>query len=178
MWFALYAVLGIIALGLYTKKGKNAVKLAQVFIETLQSNAKNNKINIEYESINMAYTIKYGDLHINAINSFYHYDALCFTSNSFSSKETHNHNLTNEIRERIPLFLVRSGVCIGAIPFRPSDYNHNRLYVAIKRISQENYSIYGFENNEYINMLDLMNKFEKDLILNIQKETTLAEAYD
>jgi len=178
MWFSLYVILGLIAIGLYTKKGKNAVKLAQVFIETLQNNSKTNKINIEYEIVNMAPVIKYADLHINAINSFYHYDVICFTSNAYVNKEIHNHNPTHEICERVPISLIRSGACIGSIPFRPSDFNYSRLYVAIKRISQENYSIYCFDSNEYINLLDLSNKFEKDLILNIQKESVLAEAYD
>ncbi len=178
MWLSIYAILGLIALGLYTKKGKNAVKLAQVFIETLQNNSKSNKINMEYEIVNMSHIIKYGELHLNAVNTFYHYDVMCFTSNAICDKEVHSYNPTHEICERIPISLVRSGAFIGSIPFRPSDYNYNKLFVAIKRISQENYSIYRFDSDEYINMLDLTSKFEKDLILNIQKESTLAEAYD
>ena len=182
MWYFLYISLGIAALGLFTKKGRNVVKFAQIFFETVQNNAKNPKINPEFEFINLTPTIKYGDIHLNGVNTFYHYDVMCFTSNSFTDdfKEKHSHNPTHEICEKLPIALIRSGACLSSIPFRPSDFNYTKLFVAIKRISHESYSIYGFENKEYINILDIISKFEKDLIVSSQKEepACLAEAYD
>jgi hypothetical protein len=182
MWYFLYLSLGIAALGLFTQKGKKVVKFTQILFETIQNNAKNPKVKPEFELINRSHTIKYGDVYLNGINTSYHYDVMCFTSNAFllGIKEKHNYNPIHEICEKVPLTLIRSGSCISSIPFRPSDFNFNRLYIAIKRISNENYSIYEFENKDYINLLDIIARFEKDLISEIEKNesVSLAEAYD
>jgi hypothetical protein len=180
MWYLVYISLGVAALGLFTKKGRNVVKIAQIFYETTQNNIKNPRVTPTFELINLAPVVKYGELYLNASSTFFHYDVICFTSNSFplDMKEKHNYNPTHEICERIPITLIRSGANLSSIPFRPSDFKYNRLYVAIKRISSEDYSIYRFENKEYINALDIIETFEKDMIANSQKEVCLAEAYD
>lgn len=182
MWYLLYLSLGVAALGLFTQRGKKVVKFTQILFETIQNNAKSSKVKPEFELINRSHSIKYGDIHLNGINTFYHYDLICFTSNAFpiETKEKHNYNPTHEICEKVPITLLRSGACVASIPFRPSDFNYNRLYVAIKRISNENYSVYRFDTKEYINPLDIINRFEKDLILQSQKNESveLAEAYD
>jgi hypothetical protein len=176
MWYLIYSLLGLTALGLYTKKGRNAIKFVQILIETVQTN-KNIKIKPELEYINTSPVIKYGDTYINGCNTFNHYDIICFTSNIID-KVKHNYNPTKDICEKIPVTLLRSGSCIATIPFRPCDFNHNNLYIAIKRISHENYSVYKFEEREYINLNELFFKFENDIVNVDNQVSTLAECYD
>ena len=143
MWYLIYMLLGLTALGLYTKKGKNVIKFLQIFIETL----RNNKVKVitELNPINSSPVIKYGDLYLNACNTFHYYDVLCFTSGSIEDKEKHNYNPIHEICEKIPINLVRLGACLASIPFRPYDFNYSKLYVGVKKISQETYSVYRFD---------------------------------
>jgi len=174
MWI-LYLSLGILITGLYSKKGQDVIKFSKILIETIQNRNKP-QIKIENEMINSTNTIKYGDLHLNSINSTHHYDVICFTSDGIEDDVIHNINPNNKICEKIPIVNLRVGPYLATIPFRPKDLNHSSLFLAIKHLSCDVYSVYKFKNSEYINILDISLRYEKDLKDN--ENDSLAETYD
>lgn len=177
MWFLLYFSLAVAGYGIYTKKGQNAVKMIQIFIETMKN--RNVSVKPECDTINLSPVLKYGDVFLNSLNTNHHYDVICFTSDFITETETHNFNPQHVICEKIPLSVLRSGNCLGCIPFRPKDFNYCKFFVGIKRISYENYSIYKFELNDYFNLTDLVIEYENKYETNYNNSSSvLAEAYD
>lgn len=178
MMYIIYILLGLTALGIFSKKGKNVIKFVSILIETIQN--KKTELTPELLYLHLAPIIKFGDLYINGVNTHHHYDIICFSSNREIQNETYNYNPNNDIISKIPISLIRSGICLGSIPFRPCDFNQKTLYIAIKRISHTDYTIYNFKEKEYINLNEIFDRFEKDLKSSVQnpQQSFLAEAYD
>ena len=184
MWIFVTLITGLVIAGVYSKPGQKAIKVSKLLIETLQNNSSKNQTHLEHETVyNETYMIKYGMIKLNTLKTTHHYDVICFTSNSddlYNTKDIHHYNPLPDISTNIHFTLIRHGNYLGSIPFRPSDFNCPIIYVAIKHMSHEKYSVYKFENKEVINLLDLFGVYENDLIRisNILCDESLAEAYD
>jgi hypothetical protein len=169
--------LGAIALTLYTEKGRNLIKFSKILIQTLKDSSKN-VTKYELSTINNHNIIKYGDINLTTFISVHHYDVICFESENLELKEHHNFNPAFIMDKTYPVTLIRCGVFLGTIPFKPSGYGCKNLFVAIKHMSHDSYSVYPIKEEEYINIRDIINSFENYLENPIKEEAFLAEAYD
>lgn len=187
MWTYIYVSATILSLALLGKKILKCMKLSGIVLKTVIGDKFKPQIYPINNFINDTYVINYGPFTFNALNTHQPYDFLCFSSESLNQSkemEFHNYILTKDINNTIPISLLRNSGKICTIPFRPSDYNYNTLFVGIKHLSSDNYSVYKFVTDSYINLLDIIKKYEKDLIYastktnSMPKEIFLAEAYD
>lgn len=172
-----WVTLGAVALTLYTEKGRNILKFSKIFLETLKNNSKN-VTKYELCNVNNQNIIKYGEINLSTFISVHHYDVLCFEAENLEIKEHHRFNPNFIIDKNYPITLVRCGVFLGTIPFKPSSYCCKNLFVGIKHMSHDTYSIYPINENDYVNIKDIIDTFENHLENPIQEETFLAEAYD
>jgi hypothetical protein len=112
------------------------------------------------------------------------YDIICFkhhdglpVSSEDEEKKHHNINLHIDEKHKIPFTLFRINEHMLHIPFKPKDIDLKMIYVAIKHISDDRYSIYKFTNNEHINFYEISEDYEIELIKQTEN-VELAEAYD
>ncbi len=187
MWTYIYVSASILAIALLGQKTLKCLKLSGIVLKTIIDDKFKPKISPINDFINDTHLIKYGPFTFNALNIHQPYDFICFSSKSLTNQnetELHDYNLIKDIDNRIPISLLRNSGKICTIPFRPSDYNYNTLFVGIKHLSSDTYSVYKFTNDSYINLLDIIKKYEKDLtseiirLKSMPKEICLAEAYD
>jgi hypothetical protein len=182
MWTYIYISASILSLALLGNKIVKCIKLSNILLKTIIGNKFKPQIYPINEVINHANVIKYGPFTFNALSTHQPYDILCFTSKTLNSKnesEIHGYNLSNEIDDKIPISILRNSGKVCTIPFRPKDYNWDTLFVGIKHLSLDTYSVYRFKSDSYINLLDIIKKYEKDLtMVSASKEVCLAEAYD
>lgn len=116
-----------------------------------------------------------------AFKSLKHYDVICFKShNNFELVHSDNHNLSLNINEenKIPFTLLRNNEHFIYVPFKPSDHNLSDVFVAIKHLTKDGYSVYKFEENDFVNFSHIVQKYEEDLLVESEKPITLAEVFE
>ena len=185
MWTYIYVSASILATVLFGNKILKFAKLTKIFLDTVISRKFKPQIHLINDLVNNKSVIRYGPFTFNSITTHQQYDIMCFSSlyfdtlnsNSYNT-EFHNYVITNEITEKIPITLIRNAGKVCTIPFRASDYGYQTLYVAIKHLCVDEYSVYKYENDTYINVLDLFSKYENKLHTKHEETVTLAEAYD
>ena len=146
------------------------------------SNKSSHKISVE----NSIGVINLGNKEISlpAFKSSKFYDVICFKhheefpiSGDNTEKKHHNISLSVDEKYKIPFTLFRINEHMLHIPFKPKDIEHTILYVAIKHISDDHYSVYKFTDNEHINFYEISEDYEIEL-LKQNENVELAEAYD
>lgn len=146
------------------------------------SNKSSHKISVE----NSVGIINLGnkELSLPAFKTNKFYDIICFKHHealpiSEDNNEKKHHNISLQIDEKykIPFTLFRINEHMLHIPFKPKDLDLNLVYVAIKHLSNDHYSIYKFSDNEHINFYEISEDYEIELTKN-EETQELAEAYD
>lgn len=164
---------------LYSKQIKNGFKLLNIVKDTLVSKFFENKIPIILEDVKGKKVIKYGDIYLNTFEPMYSYDIKCLKMDEDKDlkNETRNFTPDNEEQNIIPLNLIKFKNFLGFISFTPKDYDSKNLHILIKKITEQEYSVYKFEQNSYVNVREIVGKYE-EYLLNSKMENILAEAYD
>jgi len=161
----------------YSDDIKKRVKLVPILIEALLSAYKEKNTQITYSKINTKNVIKFGNFNLPCIKSMHNYDIKCVNLETNIKDETSDYHPVFDSKHEIDMKLVRYGDNLTCIPFRPMDYDFNNLYVLIKRISEQSYTVFKFSSCQYINYLDILHRYEN--IIELKKQNTvLAEAYD
>lgn len=110
-----------------------------------------------------------------------YYDIICFKNhNEIEVNENENHNISLNVNEehKVPFTLIRNNEYFMYVPFRPSDHNLNEIFVAIKHLTKEGYSVYKFNTQDFINFSELFHKYEEDLKKIADKPIELAEVFE
>jgi hypothetical protein len=121
------------------------------------------------------------NLVLPAFKSFKHYDVICFKNYddfTISEFETHNRSLNIDEEHKVPFTLVRNNEHFIHVPFKPSDHNLPNVFVGIKHLSKEGYSVYKFDTHEFINFCHIIQKYEEDLKKESEKPVELAEVFE
>jgi len=121
------------------------------------------------------------NLILPAFKSSKHYDVMCFKKhNTVDIKNEENHNQSLNINEehKVPFTLVRNNEHFIHVPFRPNDHSLVEIFVAIKHLTKDGYSVYKFSDNEFINFSIIVNKYEEDLKKEAEKPIELAEVFE
>lgn len=176
-----YTILAVVFGLLYFKYGHKNLKFVVLLCETIFEKLKfDRKLTIQEINVNNTHLIQYGDFVINMIKLHHYYDVKCFEDIPKFNEDKENYNCIirkeNELKN-VNLNLEKFKDSIMYIPFRPSDRNYKKLFVCIKRISFQEYSIYRFDDNEYIDIRELIDRYETWLTTP-QEAEDLAEAYD
>jgi hypothetical protein len=176
-----YAFLGIGLLGLiFTSTGKNIVKFGDVLFDTVKDRFYNKKKDIKIANVNDKNILTYEDIILITSKLSKVYDIVCFSSESTELNNNDvilNHNISLEDKNVLPIAYIKHGVYIGTVPFRPIDFNCKHLFIAIKNDSKPHHNVYKFSEKEYINMIDIIQRYEDDLKNNTRK-IIFAEAFD
>jgi hypothetical protein len=179
MW--LYAFLGIGICGLLlSNTGKTAFKVGGILYYTIKDKLLIKKKNIKIVNINDKNLLVHEDIHLVTSKSPRNYDIICFYSDSdnLTSKDVIlNYDISLEDKNVLPAAFIRHGSYISTVPFRPYDFNFKHLFVGIKNDSKVYHSIYKFSELDYINLIDIINKYEDDM-KNSTKKIIFAEAFD
>lgn len=176
-----YTILAVVFGLLYFRYGHKNLKFVVLLCETIFEKLKSDrKLTIEEINVNNAHVVKYGDFIVNSIKLHHYYDVKCFEDIPKFNQDKENHNCLikkeNELKS-VNLNLEKFKDSILYIPFRPSDRNYKKLYVCIKRISFQEYSIYRYDEKEYIDVKELIDEYE-EWLTTPQEPEDLAEAYD
>jgi hypothetical protein len=159
------------------------IDLLNILSNAIQASKKSSgKIKVE----NSVGIIDLGNTELNLptfkTNKFY--DIICFkhhdglpVSPENPEKKHHKIDLHIDEEHKIPFTLFRINEHMLHIPFKPKDIEHTILYVAIKHISDDHYSVYKFTDNEHINFYEISEDYEIEL-LKQNENVELAEAYD
>jgi hypothetical protein len=110
-----------------------------------------------------------------------HYDVICFKNNNdFVINEDENHNVSLNVKDeyKVPFTLVRNNEYFIYVPFKPSDHGLTDLFVGIKHLSKERYSVYKFSTHDFINFSHIVEKYEEDLKKTAEKPIELAEVFE
>jgi len=124
------------------------------------------------------------NLVLPAFKSVKHYDVMCFKKNTDliynEVREDENHNRSLNINEehKVPFTLVRNNEHFIHVPFKPSDHCLDTVFVGIKHLSKEGYSVYKFDEHEFINFCNIIQKYEEDLKKEAEKPVELAEVFE
>ena len=179
MW--LYAGIGIGILGLlFSKTGKNLVKFGDVLFDTVKDRYFTKRKDIKIISINDKNILIHEDLILVTSKSHKNYDIVCFHSDSLTLTDSDvilSHDIKGENKNIIPTSLVKHGTYVSTIPFRPSDFNFKYIFVAIKNEDKPYHTIYKFGEKDYVNLLDIIHRYEEDL-KNSTRKIIFAEAFD
>lgn len=165
-----------------TRKGRQVIYISKVLLETLRDNlnSKATKNTLRVSSFNGVKLVQYDNITLNTMASHQHYDVKCFESDSkelLEKHEIHNHNSHFDIKQEVPITFFRTGSHLCTVPFRPIDFRCDTLFVSIKHMNQDLYSVYRFCDEQYVNLLDIIDKYEYNL-KNNKVEAPLAEAFD
>jgi hypothetical protein len=176
-----YAFLGIGILGLiFTNTGKNIVKFGDVLFDTVKDRFYNKKKDIKIVNINDKNVLVYEDIILMTSKSSKVYDIVCFSSNSTELNNSDvilNHNISVEDKNVLPFVYIKHGTYISTVPFRPLDFNFKHLFIAIKIDTKVCHNVYRFSEKEYINVIDIIQRYEEDL-KNSTRKIIFAEAFD
>jgi len=121
------------------------------------------------------------NLVLPAFKSVKHYDVICFknhTNDNEITDESHNMSLNINDENKVPFTLVRNNEYFIHVPFKPSDHSLTDLFVGIKQLSKEGYSVYKFDEHEFINFCNIIQKYEEDLKKEAEKPVELAEVFE
>jgi len=179
MW--LYACLGIgVCCFLLTNTGKAGLKIGGIVYDTVKDRLYNKKKNIKIVNINDKNLLVHEDIVLVTSKSPRNYDIICFYSDSDNlvNKDVMlNYDISLEDKNVLPAVFIRHGSYISTVPFRPYDFNFKHLFVGIKNDTKVYHSVYKFGEYDYINLIDLINKYEDDM-KNSTKKIIFAEAFD
>lgn len=178
-FYLLGALFGAAIVWNYSKI-KNIYKLTNVVCSTLAQRYTKKDV-LEHEYINGAYVLKQGNVVMNTRKVAHRYELFCFTSETeklHQERTHHSYSPFKDVKNDVKLTFFTNGNYIVSIPFRPSDFNYKRLFVAIKHTNEDLYSVYRFDDTEYINLLDLTERYENDLASKKTRAVVLAEAFD
>ncbi len=179
MWF--YAFIGIGLFGLiFTNTGRRIVKIGDVLFDTVKDRVFNKKKDIKIININDKNLLVHEDILLITAKSPRTYDVVCFYSDSnnlINSDAILNYDITLEDKNVLPTVFIRHGTYISTVPFRPSDFNFKHLFLAVKNDSKPLHSVYKFTEKEYINIIDIIHRYEEDL-KNSTRKIVFAEAFD
>lgn len=179
MWILL-PVAALLYFSLSSSKGRQAVSISASFIKVaIDSIIPKEKISVKH--INSTAVIQIKDVTLNTKVISKYYDITCVdTSTSFhdtNDNVKHQQSISTNLKSVIPITYFRHGVNVCSIPFRPKDLGYETLYIYIKNVNEELYSVYKFSKDMYINLLDLNEIYESDKLKSIHVPV-LAEAYD
>lgn len=181
MWLIAGCIAGVLLLACSTSTAKNVIKVSSVLVDTLKDKYFGEKPKkIEIIDINNKSLVVYEDITLLTAKNHHQYDVICFTSDSDSlnsNTSVHNFEPKCHIKRMIPLTVIRHGQYLSTIPFRPNDFNYDVIFVSIKKMNEDNYSVYKFCSDSYINLIDIIDKYEVDSKAN-EVVGELAEAYD
>jgi hypothetical protein len=179
MW--LYACLGIGICGLLlTNTGQTALKVGGIIYDTIKDRLVIRKKNIKIVNINDKNLLVHEDIILVTSKSPRNYDIICFYSDSdnlINKDVILNYDISLVDKNILPAVFIRHGSYISTVPFRPNDFNFKYLFVGIKNDSKSYHSVYKFSEYDYINLLDLIIKYEDDMKNNVKK-IIFAEAFD
>lgn len=171
----------LVLFGIIYYYGQKNSHLISLFLETLLENTfSKGKIVLEEIDVNGKHLIKYGNFLFDTFKINHYYDIKCFESipSLNDDKENYLHLIKEDSEYKsVNMNLETYRDYIMYLPFRPKDRNCKKLYICIKRIQFQEYAIYRYDENEYIDIQEVMNKYETWLHTP-QEETELAEAYD
>jgi hypothetical protein len=141
---------------------------------------KNNQKPCEIKVENSIGHIDLGNkkLSLPAFKSSKHYDVVCFKHHEGVNDESHDVPLNVTEEHKVPFTLIRNNEHLLHVPFKPSDMDLNSIYVGIKHIVSDGYSVYKFNEHEFINFFQIIQKYETDLETKKDEPLELAEAYD
>ena len=117
-------------------------------------------------------------LTLPAFKSSKHYDIICFKHHENFSAESHDASLNVSEDHKVPFTLIRNNEHLLHVPFKPSDMDLNSIFVGIKNITNEGYSVYKFDEHEFINFFNIIQKYEEEQKSKASQPVELAEAYD
>ncbi len=121
------------------------------------------------------------NLVLPAFKSAKHYDVLCFKNDKdieIKDNESHNQSLNINDENKVPFTLVRNNEHFIHVPFKPSDHSLSNVFVGIKHLTKDGYSVYKFNEDEFINFCHIIQKYEEDLKKEAEKPVELAEVFE
>jgi hypothetical protein len=179
MW--IYALIGASLAGiLFTSTGKSVVKIGSVLLNTVKDSIYNKKKDIKFTNINNKNLLVYEDIILLTSKLSRHYDILCFHSNSVNlikNETIQNYDISLEDKMFIPIVSIKHGSYVSTVPFRPADLDFSHLFIAIKNDIKIYHSVYKFNEKDYINIIDVIHRYEEDL-KNSTRKIIFAEAFD
>jgi len=177
----------LLSLGLYGYRKIDVAKiidLLNMLSNAIQASNKSAVHKITVENSIGIINLGNNELSLPAFKTNKFYDVICFKhheefpiSEDNIEKKHHNISLSVDEKYKLPFTFFRINEHMLHIPFKPKDLDLSLVYVAIKHLSNDCYSIYKFSINEHINFCEISEDYETELS-KIEETQELAEAYD
>jgi hypothetical protein len=177
-FFAIFIAVSIYG---YSKLDTQKILKLLTLISKAMKESSKNSCSIKVENGLGHIEVGNKNLVLPAFKSIKHYDVICFKKHQeVDIKEDDNHNCSLNVKDeyKVPFTLFRNNEHFIHVPFKPSDHGLTDLFVAIKHLSKEGYSVYKFDTNDFINFSHVIQKYEEDLKKEAEKPVQLAEVFE
>jgi hypothetical protein len=167
----------------YSKLDLQKILSLLTMISKAMKESSKNSCNVKVEKGLCHIEVGNKNLVLPTFKSVKHYDILCFKKYSeldLIINEDENHNLSLNVKDehKIPFTLIRNNEHFAHVPFKPSDHSLDEVFVAIKHLTKDGYSVYKFNENDFINFSVIVNRYEEDLKKESEKPVELAEVFE
>lgn len=177
---ALFSILSFFLGILCAQNLEKKLEFLKLVINTFISSVLEKHLKITDVNINNAHIIKYSDIYLNTFTFHHHYDIFCVSgldeNVNFENGEFHSVRVS-KTKNTVPLNFFRYKDKICHTIFKPSNLNYETLYICIRRITFNDYSVYKFDRYQYIDIENIIDKYEEYLSTPLES-LDLAEAYD
>lgn len=165
----------------YSKLDLQKILNLLTMISKAMKESSKNSCNVKVENGLCHIEVGNKNIVLPTFKSVKHYDVLCFKKyDELDIKESENHNISLNINDtyKVPFTLIRNNENFIHVPFKPNDYSLEEVFVAIKHLTKDCYSVYKFNTHEFVNFSVIVNKYEEDLKKEAEKPIELAEVFE
>lgn len=173
----------IIAVSVYGYSKLDTQKILDLLtmISKAMKESSKNSCSVKVENGLCVIEVGNKNLVLPTFKSVKHYDVLCFKkTDDFIINENENHNISLNVNDehKVPFTLIRNNEHFIHVPFKPKDHDLSEVFVAIKHLTKDDYSVYKFNENEFVNFSHIVHQYEEDLKKESEKPIVLAEVFE
>ena len=165
----------------YSKLDTQKILDLLTMISKAMKESSKNSCNVKVENGLCHIEVGNKNLVLPTFKSVKHYDVLCFKKyKELAINEDENHNVSLSVNDtyKVPFTLIRNNEHFIHVPFKPNDHDLSEVFVAIKHLTKDGYSVYKFNENEFVNFSVIVQKYEEDLKKEAENPIQLAEVFE